>query len=197
MNKNESKYFNTAKLMDEALVILLAKKDYELITVKDVCEKAGVNRSTFYLHYENMDDLLMETIDGISNLFLDKFKENDAQNPNINAKSLDELVFINEKYLMPYLEFVKENKNIYKLIHTKPHLFKAQSVYRLMFEKIFEPILSRFGFNKDDSEYIMEYYVNGVISVVMRWASNDCKEDISKIYEIILTCVKPRIDDKK
>ena len=50
MNKSESKYYNTALLMDEALLILLEKKEYDFITVKEICEKAGVNRSTFYLH---------------------------------------------------------------------------------------------------------------------------------------------------
>ena len=52
MNKSESKYYNTACLMDEALILLLEKKEYSFITVKEVCEKAGVNRSTFYLHYD-------------------------------------------------------------------------------------------------------------------------------------------------
>lgn len=49
MNKNETKYLNTARLMNEALLILLEKKNYEFITVKEICKKAGVNRSTFYL----------------------------------------------------------------------------------------------------------------------------------------------------
>ena len=57
MNKSESKYFNTALLMNEALLLLLEKKDYEFITVTEICQTAGVNRSTFYLHYESMDDL--------------------------------------------------------------------------------------------------------------------------------------------
>ena len=35
MNKNESKYFNTAILFDEALIYLLEKKDVEYITIKD------------------------------------------------------------------------------------------------------------------------------------------------------------------
>ncbi len=60
--KSENKYFNTAILMDEALISLLEIKAYEFISIKEVCEKAGVNRSTFYLHYENMSDLLAETI---------------------------------------------------------------------------------------------------------------------------------------
>lgn len=62
MNKNESKYFNTAVKMDAALMSLLEKKDFEYITVKEVCAEAGVNRSTFYLHYENTRDLLEESI---------------------------------------------------------------------------------------------------------------------------------------
>ena len=61
MNKNESKYFNTAIRMDEALIALLEKKDFEYISIKEICQKAGVNRSTFYLHYENTADLLKET----------------------------------------------------------------------------------------------------------------------------------------
>ena len=66
MNKNESKYFNTAIKMDEALITLLEKKDFEYITIKEICDVAGVNRSTFYLHYENTCDLLKETTQYIS-----------------------------------------------------------------------------------------------------------------------------------
>ena len=62
MNKSDSKYFHTALLMNEALLLLLEKKEFEFITVKEVCEKAGVHRTTFYLHYNDMNDLLIETI---------------------------------------------------------------------------------------------------------------------------------------
>ena len=57
MNKNESKYFNTAIKMVEALFTLLEKKDFEYITIKEICNTAGVNRSTFYLHYVYTSDL--------------------------------------------------------------------------------------------------------------------------------------------
>ena len=56
MNRSESRYFATAARMDEAFLTLLAKKDFEYITIKEICEVAGVNRSTFYLHYETMSD---------------------------------------------------------------------------------------------------------------------------------------------
>ena len=70
MNKNESKYFNTAVKMDEALISLLEKKEFAYITVKEICAAAGVNRSTFYLHYENTSDLLKEATQHILDRFL-------------------------------------------------------------------------------------------------------------------------------
>lgn len=38
MNKSESKYFNTAKKMDEAFIELLEKKDFEYISVKEISD---------------------------------------------------------------------------------------------------------------------------------------------------------------
>lgn len=40
MNRSESKYFNTAVRMDEALISLLEKKDFQYITIKEICAKA-------------------------------------------------------------------------------------------------------------------------------------------------------------
>lgn len=40
MNKSESKYFNTAKKMDIAFLELLEQKDFEYITVKEICKKS-------------------------------------------------------------------------------------------------------------------------------------------------------------
>ena len=104
MNKSESKYYNTALLMDEALLRLLEKKDFEFITITEVCQKAGVNRSTFYLHYENMDDLLVETIQMINKRFNEAFN-----NKKVNASlaSKEELFFIDDENLIHYLTFVK------------------------------------------------------------------------------------------
>ena len=73
MNRSESKYFNTALRMDEALIALLEEKDLEFITVKEICQRAGVNRSTFYLHYETIADLVNEALEQIDRRFLSYF----------------------------------------------------------------------------------------------------------------------------
>ena len=46
MNKNESKYFKSAEKMHTALLTLLDSKDFELISVKEICETAGVGTAS-------------------------------------------------------------------------------------------------------------------------------------------------------
>lgn len=78
MNRSESKYFATAARMDEAFLELLEKKDFAYITVKEICEKAGVNRSTFYLHYETVNDLLEESARHIIDRFIEAMPHDTA-----------------------------------------------------------------------------------------------------------------------
>jgi hypothetical protein len=115
MNKNESKYFNTAVKMDKALLELLEKKDFEYITIKEICALAEVNRSTFYLHYENTSDLLKETTQYITDSFLSYFSvEKQSIDLKFENTDLKELVFITPEYLSPYLTFIKENQRVFK-----------------------------------------------------------------------------------
>lgn len=46
-----------------------------------------------------------------------------------SKKDKNELFLISDKYLIPYLNFIKEKK-IYKLIHDKPYVFKKQQTFQ-------------------------------------------------------------------
>ena len=114
MTQNESKYYNTAYLMDEALIQLINEKDYDYITITEICKRAGVNRSTFYLHYETVDDLLKEAIKKIDDDFNSHMQDSGTNRDliidAINNERTYELNFINEKYLYPYLNYLKEHQ---------------------------------------------------------------------------------------
>ncbi len=182
MNKSESKYYNTALLMDEALLLLLEKKDYDYITIKEICEKAGVNRSTFYLHYESIDDLLMETMELINNRFTLAFN-NEVIDPKSTNKK--ELFLIDDKYLIPYLNLIKEYKKIYKLIHNKPHVFNNQKAYKELYKNLFEIILDKYGVSNDEKEYVFVYFSFGVLAIIDKWIEKDCQDDVYKIANLI------------
>ena len=190
MNKSESKYFNTAIRMDEALLSLLEKKDFEYITIKEICDVAGVNRSTFYLHYDNTYDLLKETTQYI----LDKhFAYYDVDKKDVVSKlgncQRNELVFITRGYLIPYLTFIKENRRIFKLAIKQFQVMNMDEVYGGMFKYIFEPILIQFGIPLKERAYVIKFYLTGVFAIVMEWLDNDCNDDMDFIIKVINDCV--------
>lgn len=190
MNKNESKYFNTAIKMNEALLTLLEKKEFPYITIKEICATAGVNRSTFYLHYENTVDLLKETTQYILDKHFSYYDVDEKEASVRLAKGeRKELVFITREYLMPYLTFIKDNRQIFKLAIKQYHVMNMDRVYNHLFKYIFEPVLARFCVPEKKRSYVIKFYLNGVFAVVMEWLDRGCCDSIDFVAKIIEECV--------
>lgn len=190
MNKSESKYFNTATRFDKALLSLLEKKPFEYVTISELCEEAGVNRSTFYLHYENTTDLLQEATAYVLDNFTSYFS---VDMESITSKyancDLQELNFINEKYLHPYLLFIKENQRLFEAMLSQPTTFDSKSIFQRLFDNIFKPILDRFHYPADEQKYVMMFYLNGITAIITEWLKDGCKKSIKDISCIIRYCI--------
>ena len=198
MNKSESKYYHTSLLMNQALIELLNKKEYQYITIKEICKKAGVNRSTFYLHYDNINDLLYETIDNLNKEFFLCFGEEERDiTKKIQNNRKEELVLITPKYLMPYLEHVKKNKVVYQVSAKYPMLMQSLKKYKYLQKEILFPIFSSFNILENEKKYISAYYINGVYAIVDEWIKRDCQDDTSFICDLIIKCVRPFENENK
>ena len=133
MNNGKTKFKNTAYLMQEALFNLLNKKDFSEINVVDVCKEAGVNRSTFYDHYQNTFDLLKEAVNNSIDTFVKELGELSI-NPTATIQN-DGDIFVSPKYLLPYLEYVKKNKVMYKAFNSNVHLFPINDFDEILWIK--------------------------------------------------------------
>ena len=189
MNKNESKYFKSAEKMHTALLTLLDSKDFELISVKEICETAGVNRSTFYLHYDNVNDLLQETVEAVYKDFFGRFGAEGPGALDIDEKNEDELFLVTPKYLMPYLDFVEENRKLFYLMYEKNEMMGAEKTYETWFKTIFGPILTRFGVPQKEQPLIMVFYLKGISGVVTEWVRGGCTESKDEIISVIQKCI--------
>ena len=175
--------------MHAALISLLEKKDFEFITIKEICETAGVNRSTFYLHYDNVNDLLTETVEAVYKDFFERFGENETKEVNIADKKDEELFLVTPKYLMPYLEFVEQNRKLFSLMYEKNEMIGAEKMYTSWFRDIFGPILTRFGVSEKEQPLIMIFYLKGLIGVITEWVNHDCAESKDEIISVIQKCI--------
>lgn len=199
MKKSESKYFNTALRMDQAFLELLEKKDMEYITVKEICEAAGVNRSTFYLHYETIGDLLAESVQYMNEQFLEQMnlcKEFSVS--KIRECALEELYLVTPEYLTPYLEYVSRNKRLFRTALKNSGSLGLDRTYNRMMHYVFTPILERFQIAEEKREYILTFYIHGLMAIISEWLKNDCTDSISQISEVMEQCVlHSRVNSEK
>ena len=196
MNKSESKYFATAARMDVAFLTLLEKKDFAYITVKEICEAAGVNRSTFYLHYETMADLLSESVSHMNEQFLTYMKK-DSQTfvTKLRDCPLDELYLITPEYLTPYLGYIEQHKRLFRTATENAAVLGMDKSYDRMFRHVFTPILDRYGIPQQDRRYIMVFYIQGLMAIISEWLRNDCADSIAYVVDMIQRCVKRRREE--
>jgi len=88
IRKPDRRILRTRQLLRDALLALIAEKGYQEITVQDVTDRANVARTTFYLHYKDIDDLLFSSM---ADMYQELFDEWDARpsallDPNDNSQ---------------------------------------------------------------------------------------------------------------
>lgn len=189
------KYTQAAQYMDQALLQLLAKKDLADITVKEICQKAGVHRSTFYLHYETISDLLEESVGYMIDDFLAYMHRAEAGEDTkhfidrMRTCPLDELYLITPAYLLPYLSYIRDNRVIFRAALENAGVLHLERRYEKMFRHLFSPILDRYQVAPEDREYLMTYYIGGIMSVLKIWLQADCEDTVEHLAHILQRCI--------
>ena len=111
VNPADPRVLKTKKLLKETFEqLVLVYDDYMSITVKELCDKAGVNRKTFYLHYKQVDDLFLI----LQNEFIEDFYK--------HSHAFD---FFNEveKVVDAYFVLCEENPVYKKLVTTSVYFY--------------------------------------------------------------------------
>ncbi len=99
--------------------------------MKEICEEADVNRSTFYLHYETVGDLVDETTEMINKRFLSYFPQNERDiSDALNGLRLGDLILVTGEYLIPYLRFIRDNKKNLPRSLQKPQRYAGARTVR-------------------------------------------------------------------
>jgi hypothetical protein len=184
MDNLELKALSSQKKLGKALIELLQYKDFLDINVKELCLLAKVNRTTFYAHYDNTFELLEETKQNMINDFLASYKNKsfkDVMNSDFNID------LISEEYVLPYLKFIKKNKNIYNVYVKCSLALGTEEYFTAIVNNIAKPLFEK-NAKSDGVEilYISRFYVEGINSIVKLWIKRELKESEEYICKIIL-----------
>lgn len=183
MNKKDDlRVIKTRKLIYQTLLELMKEKTFEEIKVSDICSKAMINRSTFYAHYEDKYELLVD--------FLSNLKEEFAHELNESCK---ENLSIREYYIRLislFLDHIDSKRDVYNSIMVNN---RSSIMMDILLSVVNDDILKRFKENdinlKVPTEVISKFYLGGVINIGMEWLSNSnkyTKEEILDYLELLI-----------
>ena len=150
----------TISVIKEAFLELINKKPYIKISVTELCKAAEITRSTFYLHYTNLSEVLNEVIDDALSLSIVNSDIN-FENKNISFEDLNE----NES-LVPACQRIGNNKKYQKLL-LDPDL-SEYIIGRIMVKErkhVLPLIIKKTGLSKEDAETLFSYVIHGSFAV--------------------------------
>ena len=87
MQKENQRVMLTKQLLKESLIYLMKKKEIQKVSVSELCHNAGINRVTFYNHYNSLNNLLQE----IENELIDNIHD------FIKQKNIDQSYQLNKQ----------------------------------------------------------------------------------------------------
>lgn len=177
--KNNQRTKLSKLLMKNAFMDLLKEKgSVNKISVRELCERAELNRSTFYAHYNEPKDLLneieTELLQATENHLKHIVKENDEGA---------------HKYILSFLKYIKENDKQFRtlLIDSVDPDFRS----RFMQQSIIHFFINlQVELPKELEQYIFSYILNGSTGIILQWMRSDYSVDENAIVGLLFSINK-------
>lgn len=176
----------TKRLLRQALAELMNEKEFKDITVKEITERADLNRGTFYFHYTDTYDLK----DKIENELIDVFQESlDSYRPTEDNHSVQEIA-------ASVLGYIQENWFIIRTLFRDTTGESLRSkLMRVLEDTIYRVQVTHIpGENDHERKYICRFLANGIVGMVAMWLEQEREgslEEISRVVDDLICRVFP------
>ena len=164
----------TKKALASALKQLMEKKSFEKITVSDIAEECGLNRQTFYYHFQDKYDL-------VNWVFYN----------DVVARVLHNDPYANwSEVMLDVLCSMRQNKSFYiKALNTsgqnafQDYFFSVTKDILIEIIEETEAVRGRVDLDEGDKNYLAEFCAYGLVGMTIQWARGGMKESPQQIVE--------------
>jgi len=164
----------TKAMLKNALVQLMQKQHISKISIKELCEIADVNRSTFYAHYTDQYDLLRQ----IEQEVLENFER------YLEEHTLDDTHPVSEQMLTKILDYAKEDAELFKVLLSDHSDTSFQKELMGMSQVTSFPYSEKL--DARTREYLKLSYITGCVSAVQKWLQDGMIESTQYMSKLIL-----------
>ena len=164
----------TKKMIKDAYIELLERNPSKRLSITDICNVADINRSTFYMHYEDVNQLVTEIEDDLLDCI---------PYPQYITGALSD----NEQYialLEKTFDYIHENKKYFSIVFVHFENTNFQ-------KRIAQTILDRYKSIAISNKYGFVFCINGVVGLIKEWIIDDFPMSSREFAKIVLQlCVK-------
>lgn len=153
--------------LKEALLQLIGKKNFESITVTELCQKAGVSRMAFYGNFESKDDIFTKIVADMQSEMLERIGSPFRQELTLN-------------WYIKMFQFVREKSNLLKPI------FGAG--FQDKYLAILNDIVLTYKDHHSNEPYLKLLWNGGIVNAVVYWLNNGLAETPEDMAQYCYKC---------
>lgn len=172
----DKRVLRTKKAIRMAFSELIAEKNLNDVTVKDLADRANINRKTFYNYYSGIYQVIEEIEHELVNGFEDTFADVDFKeclyDPSIIFNKLDALINTDPDF---YGNLFTTDENL-DVITKMTALIKAKTK---------KTICAQIGLKEELADIALEYAISGMVSVYQMWFRSDRSCPLSEVSGVI------------
>ena len=159
----------TKEKLRSALLDILLEKELSTVSVSEICQKAGVNRNTFYAHYKSVSALLNSIEEDFLNEIIEKLKESTEPYNGDLITLLDVL-----------MSTVRENGDMCRLMFSD---YGDQGYLDKIVDYALPVALPSWTGNmsREDAELLYRFIAGGSVSVIRNWVRSAFQEPQERI----------------
>ena len=162
--KNNKRRKDSQNKIEKAFIELLQTREIKDITVSEIINITGLNRSTFYANYIDIFDLADRTREKLENEFSDLFADYDYFNERTGALKMFKHIKENQIFYNTYFKVCYDDKHLISIYDTK----RAEK----------EHIDSNI-------KYHIEFFRNGLNAIIKMWLAGGCQESPEDMAAIL------------
>ncbi|MCR5461390.1 MAG: TetR/AcrR family transcriptional regulator [Acetatifactor sp.] len=161
----------TKRMLKDALTDMLRKTDIYHVSIRELCQKADVNRTTFYKYYGSQFDLLSDMEKDLLDFLSKTITE--------HAANTEKIVQTACEYLQEHLEFVRLiiNNNVDPMFPQK--LFSLDVMRKATLHKFSGSL------DEDTLEYLFNYITYGAYRIICMWLNKEQRESPEQISVLL------------
>ena len=175
--KPDRRVQRTRELLKSTLIQLVRERDYDAVTIADITERANLGRTTFYLHYEDKDALLLDHYaDFIAHLSLDVVNRDQLLGDETQPE------------MIAFLKHLVEGKAIYlAFTQAKGSDIVMRRIHERWAENLTNSLRDAFpnAEPKLPLELVVSYVVGAQLSLIDRWVLNRTPYSAEQIAETL------------